>query len=49
MTYEHELVEEGEGKEYQNGKGLLNSVPHKEMNCQLLSDEKLKFYCKTCS
>ena len=49
ITYEHELVEVGEGKEDQNGKGLLNSVPHKEMNCQLHSDEKLKFYCKTCS
>ena len=48
-TYEHELVEVGEEKEDQNGKGLLDNVPHKVIYCQFHSDEVLKFYCKTCS
>lgn len=48
-THQHELVGVGEKKEGQQDKSLLNSIPRKVMNCQLHSDEALKFYCTTCS
>ena len=48
-TRKHELIEVGEKKKSQDEKSLLNSIPHKPLNCQLHSDEVLKFYCRTCS
>ena len=47
-THKHELVDMGE-KKGQQAKSLLNTIPRKVMNCQLHSDEVLKFYCTTCS
>ena len=49
VTHKHELVDVGEKKEAEQDKSLLNIIPRKVMNCQLHSDEVLKFYCTTCS
>ena len=47
-THKHEVVEVG-GKEGENlPNSLLNSIPRKAVNCQLHSDEVLKFYCTIC-
>ena len=48
-THKHELVDVGEKKEDQQAKSLINNIPRRVMNCQLHSDEVLKFYCTTCS
>ena len=48
-THKHELIEVGEKKQGESEKSLLNSIPRKAVNCQLHSDEVLKFYCTTCS
>ena len=47
-THKHELVDVGEKKDDQYERGLLNSIPHKVMNCQKHDDEVLKFYCTEC-
>ena len=49
VTHKHELVDVGEKKEGQQDKSLLNTIARKVMNCQLHSDEELKFYCTSCS
>ena len=48
-THKHELIEVGGKKQGESEKSLLNSIPRKAVNCQLHSDEVLKFYCTTCS
>ena len=50
-TLNHELqpVGSSEKSEFKGTKTLLKSIPVNPVNCQLHTDEVLKFYCETCS